>query len=166
MDDITIKTASVQDIWVIQSIIYETYPATYKDILSEQQITYMLDLLYSSATLKKQIEQEDHTYLIATEKETAIAIAAFSEVEESVYKLHKIYALPNQQGKGLGKLLINRVSEEIKKSGATALRLNVNRHNKAKSFYEHLGFAVVGEEDIDIGNGYFMNDHVMEKNIC
>jgi ribosomal protein S18 acetylase RimI-like enzyme len=165
MNDITIKAATVEDIGVIQSIIYQTYPATYKDILSAQQITYMIDLLYSTAMLQKQIEQEHHTYLIATKKETAIAFAAFSMVEENIYKLHKIYALPSQQGKGLGKLLINFVTEEIKKAGATAIRLNVNRHNKAKSFYEHLGFAVIYEEDIDIGNGYFMNDYVMDKKI-
>ena len=32
-------------------------------------------------------------------------------------------------------------------------------------FYEKLGFSVVGEEDIDIGQGYFMNDFVMEKKL-
>ncbi|MGZ8545109.1 MAG: GNAT family N-acetyltransferase, partial [Flavisolibacter sp.] len=49
--------------------------------------------------------------------------------------------------------------------GATVLRLNVNRNNSARSFYEKLGFEMIGEEDIDIGNGYFMNDYVMEKKI-
>jgi len=38
----------------------------------------------------------------------------------------------------------------------------VNRQNNAKNFYEKLGFVVIKEEDIDIGNGYFMNDYVME----
>ena len=34
-----------------------------------------------------------------------------------------------------------------------------------KEFYEKLGFTVIKEEDIDIGNGYLMNDYVMEKKI-
>ena len=79
-----------------------------------------------------------------------------------LYKLHKIYALPDQQGKGIGKFIINYISGEIKPIGATALQLNVNRYNKAKGFYEKLGFKVIGEEDIDIGNGYLMNDYIME----
>jgi hypothetical protein len=41
----------------------------------------------------------------------------------------------------------------------------VNRYNKAKGFYEKLGFKVIGKEDIDIGNGYLMNDYVMQLEI-
>ena len=55
------------------------------------------------------------------------------------------------------------VTEEIKTLGGVSLQLNVNRNNKAKEFYERQGFAVIKEEDIDIGNGYLMNDYVMEK---
>jgi ribosomal protein S18 acetylase RimI-like enzyme len=40
--------------------------------------------------------------------------------------------------------------------------VNVNRHNKALHFYEKYGFKIIREEDIDIGEGYFMNDYVME----
>jgi ribosomal protein S18 acetylase RimI-like enzyme len=53
----------------------------------------------------------------------------------------------------------------IKQKGATSLLLNVNRNNPTKGFYEKLGFTVIKEEDIDIGNGYFMNDYVMEKKV-
>ena len=43
------------------------------------------------------------------------------------------------------------------------LELNVNRHNDAFHFYTKLGFSISKEEDNDIGEGYFMNDYVMEK---
>lgn len=46
---------------------------------------------------------------------------------------------------------------------ATVLELNVNRQNKARIFYEKFGFVIVEEKDIPIGNGYFMNDYVMQK---
>jgi ribosomal protein S18 acetylase RimI-like enzyme len=39
--------------------------------------------------------------------------------------------------------------------------LNVNRNNKALGFYQKFGFVILREEDIDIGNGYFMNDYIM-----
>jgi len=67
--------------------------------------------------------------------------------------------------KGAGKKLIEYIILAIKKAGATALQLNVNRMNAAKIFYEKLGFTVLYEEDIAIGNGYFMNDYIMEKKI-
>jgi len=53
----------------------------------------------------------------------------------------------------------------MKIKGASSLQLNVNRNNNAKVFYEKIGFAVIKEEDIDIGNGYLMNDYVMEKKV-
>jgi ribosomal protein S18 acetylase RimI-like enzyme len=43
--------------------------------------------------------------------------------------------------------------------------LNVNRYNKARFFYEKLGFVIMKEEDIDIGSGYYMIDYVMEKKL-
>jgi hypothetical protein len=39
--------------------------------------------------------------------------------------------------------------------------LNVNKYNKAKFFYEKLGFTITKEEVIDIGNDYVMDDYVM-----
>ncbi len=162
---IEIRKAIPGDISTIQQITYATWPETYKTILSTEQVEYMLNLIYSREALTKQIKEEGHEFILAYENEVAIAFADYAPMQPGIYKLHKLYALRNQQGKGLGKLLINYIIEEIKPNGATALRLNVNRYNKARQFYEHLGFAVIYEEDIDIGNGYFMNDFVMEKKL-
>ncbi len=63
------------------------------------------------------------------------------------------------------KKLLETVETVAKSMGAENLILNVNRKNKAKTFYEKNGFAVVREEDIDIGKGYFMNDYIMEKTL-
>ncbi len=94
-----------------------------------------------------------------------MGFASYSPKQSGVfdcYRLHKLYVLPNQQGKGTGKLLIDFIIDEIKQAGATILELNVNRHNKALHFYNKIGFTIAREQDIDIGNGYFMNDYVME----
>ncbi|WP_298391912.1 GNAT family N-acetyltransferase, partial [Hydrotalea sp.] len=62
----------------------------------------------------------------------------------------------------MGKLLLQTVIDQAKGAGATSLILNVNRSNKAIAFYSKMGFQIVKEEDNDIGNGYFMNDFVMQ----
>ncbi len=93
-----------------------------------------------------------------------IGFASFSPKEEeiSVFHLYKIYVPPRQQGTGTGKMLLDYVINAIKKRGATALTLNVNRYNKARYFYEKRGFTIAHEVDIDIGEGYFMNDYIMK----
>jgi ribosomal protein S18 acetylase RimI-like enzyme len=162
--NIIIREAKKDDISLINAMAKKIWPVTYRAILSPEQLAYMLGLLYSPNALQKQFDS-GHNFLIAEEDDQPIAFADYSLLKDSIYKLHKIYVLPNQQGKGIGKLLIEHVIQKIKEQKATALLLNVNRFNKAKGMYERLGFTVIGEEDIDIGKGYFMNDYVMEKKL-
>ena len=160
----TIRKASSADASLIRDMAYEIWPETYSQILSKDQLEYMLGLFYNEQKLKTEIEQGVEFILIYEDVQPA-GFAAFSKTEPEVYKLHKIYVLPSQQGKGTGRFIIDEVIKAIKQVGAMALQLNVNRNNNAKLFYEKLGFVVIREEDIDIGNGYFMNDYVMEKKI-
>jgi GNAT superfamily N-acetyltransferase len=81
-----------------------------------------------------------------------------------VYKLQKLYLLPDLQGKGLGRALINAVEEKVLEEGGNVVELNVNRYNPARAFYEHLGFAFYKEEDIPIGE-FWMNDFIMRKDL-
>lgn len=159
-----IRKAFPSDIPLIRELALRIWPGTYQDILTSEQLDYMLDLFYSNKALQEQMEQQTD-FIIVNDGESPVGFASFGPIDPGVYKLHKIYVLPSQQGKGTGRFIIEYVISEVKSKGAHALQLNVNRHNKAKHFYEKLGFVVIKEEDIDIGNGYFMNDYVMEKRL-
>ncbi len=103
-----------------------------------------------------------HTFFLAEFAEEPVGFASFSASDEpGIFKLHKLYVKSGIQGRGLGRALINHILLELDALKATALELNVNRNNNARSFYEKLGFQVIREEDIDIGNDYWMNDYVM-----
>ena len=164
---IAIKPAGVNDLEVIHQLAYEIWPFAYSEILSAQQLKYMLEKIYSLSSLHHQVTVLKHQFIIALENEIPIGFASFSPHENNaaVYHLNKIYMLPQQQGKNIGKQILDYVINQIKKSGAASLHLNVNRNNKAFHFYEKQGFKIIREEDIDIGEGYFMNDYVMEKGI-
>jgi ribosomal protein S18 acetylase RimI-like enzyme len=156
-----IRKATQSDIPVIQKIAEITWQATYTSILSKEQLKYMLHLIYATEALEKQMRDGHHFYVLTEQTET-IGFIDVEKINDTKTKLHKIYLLPDQQGKNYGKLLINYAIEKAKENNSTALQLNVNRHNKAKNFYDKLGFRVKYEDDIDIGNGYFMNDYIME----
>ena len=159
-----IRNATTQDISLIRELTFKIWPQTYAAIISKEQIGYMLDMMYSETSLKKQMT-EGSQFLIAYDDNEPVGFAAYEETEPQLFKLHKIYVLPSQQGKGTGKFIIDRIIEKIKSQNAKALQLQVNRYNKAKGFYEKLGFSVLKEINLDIGGGYFMNDYVMEKRI-
>jgi ribosomal protein S18 acetylase RimI-like enzyme len=108
---------------------------------------------------------ENHEFVLVYEDEEPVAFASYSLIQPGVFKLHKLYVLNAAQGKGIGQSLLDALTKTMRAMNGRTLRLNVNRYNSARKFYEKLGFVVTGEEDIDIGNGYFMNDYVMEKSI-
>jgi diamine N-acetyltransferase len=158
-----IRPADLDDINIIGFLAQQIWPDTYGDILSAEQMKYMLKQIYSPRALRRQMVNEHQQFLIVEQAEEPIGFASWCAMPiPGVYKLHKLYVLPGRQGKGLGRTLLQFIFEAIRPDGAGKLRLNVNRYNKARQFYERMGFTVIGEEDIDIGHGYFMNDYVME----
>ena len=160
---ITLRKAKEADLPVIQAIGTTTYGPTYLALLGQEQIDYMLGQFYSIAALRKQLI-EGHVFLIAEDGSKDIAFASYSSYKQDhlVVKLHKLYVLPEAHGRGIGKFLINEVRDKAIELGAKGLVLNVNRYNKAKDFYEKAGFKIKETVDIEIGNGFFMNDYVME----
>lgn len=160
-----IRKATIHDIPLIRELAFAIWPQTYSELLSKEQINYMLNMMYSPASLQKQIEVDGCTFIFVYDDAEPVAFASYNEIEPQIWKLNKIYILPIQQGKGTGKFIINYILDEIKQQQAKALQLQVNRDNKAKDFYQKLGFKIIQTADFDIGNGFFMNDHVMELSI-
>jgi N-acetylglutamate synthase-like GNAT family acetyltransferase len=162
-EPLAIRPADLDDINTIGFLAQQIWPGTYGGILSPEQLQYMLNLIYSPASLRRQMVDERQQFLVVEQGEEAIGFASWSMLPEpGVFKLHKLYVLPGQQGKGLGRSLLQYIFDDIRPQGGKTLRLNVNRYNKARQFYERMGFTVVGEEDIPIGKDYFMNDYIME----
>lgn len=158
-----IKKATQADVEIIQKLAEEIWPVCYGDIISEEQLRYMLNLIYTPAALKAQIGK-GHQFVIAYQAKTPIGFASYSEKsfqELTTFRLHKIYVLTSLQTKGIGSSLLKYVITQSRKAGATVLELNVNKYNNARKFYEKKNFTIVKEEVIDIGNGYVMDDYVM-----
>jgi ribosomal protein S18 acetylase RimI-like enzyme len=162
-----LSEATIKDFKTIQEIANKTWPITYGEILSKEQLDYMMDLIYSEESLIKQIQKQEQLFYIAYDETSVLAFIAIEHnyKNESVTRIHKIYILPEAQGKGIGKSLIDAVQKLANENNSTSLSLNVNRFNKALAFYQKIGFEIIAEENIEIGNGYLMEDYVMEKQL-
>lgn len=160
-NSLQIRSATLTDIETIRQMAYETWPIAYADILSPKQLNYMLELMYNHNTLAEQM-QTGHQFFIAAKDNSNIGFAGCSATETTgVFKLHKLYVLPIAQKTGAGKALLKAVIQYVTAAGGKQLKLQVNRHNKAKHFYEYLGFSILYEQAFDIGEGYVMDDYVM-----
>jgi len=175
---IHIRNADTDDIPIISEIAYKTWPLAFGEILNQQQIDYMLEMMYSVASLTDQINIKGHRFLLSfiydlesTDNETGhreCRYIGYSSYEINFAgtgktKVHKIYILPRYQGSGCGKAMLKEIEKIALFNNNGILSLNVNRNNRAITFYKNFGFRIVTEENIDIGNGFLMEDYVMEK---
>jgi diamine N-acetyltransferase len=154
--------ASFSDIPVIRDIAEKTWWPTYSSILSSDQISYMLDVIYSPETLQRVMSDRSQAFILIRNDKKPVGFVAFGprENEPSVYKVHKLYVLPENHGRGYGKSLIDEVKRRLKTKDIKILDLNVARANPAKTFYEKIGFSVLMEEDIQLGP-YLLQDYIM-----
>lgn len=157
-----IYIADKKDVPIIQSLAEKTWWPTYTPIVPAEQIRYMLDEIYSSEALEEVMENGSQTFLIIKDEHGEQGFASFGmrKEDKQIFKLHKIYILPENHGKGYGKMLLTEIYKHVLQLGGSILDLNVKRDNPAKAFYERLGFQVIREEDVPIGP-YWMKDFVM-----
>jgi diamine N-acetyltransferase len=160
-----ISSASQLHIKTIQFIAHKTWFATYSATHSGEQLEYMLQKYYSIEALQDDITKKE--YFIFQNNAMCKGFMAIEHgyLNERVTKIHRLYVLPNFQGEGIGKEFIHFAEKEAKKKEVTFLQLNVNRKNKAQLFYEKMGFKIIETVDIPIGNGYLMEDFVLQKEL-
>lgn len=161
-----IREIKSDEVEIIHHLAHQIWPIAYRSILSNEQMSYMLNSMYNSKTLSNQLENGQRCAVYEIEN-NPIGFVCFEANYPTIGKMriHKLYILSHIQGGGYGRKLIEYVSHEAKLLGLTSLNLNVNRFNTAVEFYKKLGFKIMREEDIDIGNGYLMEDYFMELGI-
>lgn len=168
----TFRDATLQDVALIRSLADGVWQETYASILSPQQIEYMFDMMYSHENLTIQMRDKHHHFLIISHNDTPCAYISIEPLGEGRYNFQKIYARREVHGIGVGRYMIEQGVEWVRRAEAASQRygdivveLFVNRANPAVNFYRHMGFEIVNTRDYDIGNGFFMNDYIMELHI-
>ena len=185
---IHISKASGEDTMCIHNMAQVVFRHTYREILSPEQMEYMMDWMYSPANLQKQLD-EGHVYYIAYRDGkpcgyVSVQPEGIADDGRLLFHLQKIYVLPSEQGHGLGRALFDRAvahvrevahmqevaharevaggcTEECVEGCGARIELHVNRNNPSIGFYHHLGLRILRQGDFHIGNGYYMNDYIM-----
>ena len=160
-----IRKAAESDISAISELAERIWWPSYRNIISDEQISFMLNDMYSAESLKEQMGSGIE-FLIVEKENLPVAFAGYSltNTENQVYKLHKLYVLPTEQGRGTGRKLIEQVSSLATAKGGKILELNVNRGNPAHHFYSKIGFDIYQTVDINYHH-FVLNDYVMRKKL-
>jgi len=153
----------IEQLPIVIDLTKKIWPVAYGEILSKAQLDYMIDKFYNEPALRELIQKGHVFYLAQDENEKYVGFLSYElNCEPNKTKIHKIYVLPETQGTGLGRQFFELVKDKAIENNQNAIFLNVNKYNNAIHFYTKLGFVKLKDEVIDIGNGYVMDDYVME----
>lgn len=155
----SIKTTKFKEVQLLASEIWKD---NYKGIISQEQIDYMLNMMYNSQRLQQDLD-EGYQWELIYHNDSLIGYLAYVIKKNNRVFLSKIYLKTSAQGLGIGKKSLNRIKEYAKLNGCTSVYLTVNKDNKkGVRAYNNAGFNIIDDEVTDIGNGYVMDDYVFE----
>lgn len=166
MDQVTITRLAEADIDILIPLAYRIWHLHYPAIISVEQIDYMLERGYTPQVIRDEMHNRGVIWLVIRSGDVMVGFASLGPHAPQTMKLHKLYLLPEYHGAGIGARALAEVEQIARDNAATALVLNVNRHNaKAIRAYERAGWHVAEEIVADIGNGYVMDDYLMKKGL-
>ncbi|MDO5398541.1 MAG: GNAT family N-acetyltransferase [bacterium] len=142
----------------------EIWHEHFTSIIGEAQVEYMLEHFQSSAAMQEQVRNDGYSYYCVCDGGEVCGYCAICPHEDYMY-LSKFYMRADFRRKGIGRKMMDFIAGETKKAGLPKIRLNVNKYNFAIDVYKRLGFSITADEVNDIGNGFVMDDYVMEKNV-
>ncbi|MCL6265338.1 GNAT family N-acetyltransferase [Flagellimonas myxillae] len=155
---------STEDFKTISELARNIWTQHYTPIIGEQQVTYMLDKFQSSAAIEGQVKN-GYSYFLLQYEQVPVGYFAF-RVDEDFLFLSKIYVQSSHRGKGVGRRAIEFMKTRVKELNLKKIRLTVNKYNSNSiKAYEKIGFINVDSVVQDIGNGFVMDDYVLEKKI-
>ncbi len=149
-----------ETISLLQNLAKEIQIPYFTPMIGEAQITYMLELFLSENAIQEQLTKGYQYRLVWRDGELCGYFGVCPEKDRLF--LSKFYLKEDVRGKGIGRAMMEevcRIGEGLK-----AVYLTVNKHNKGPiAVYQKLGFSIIDSVETDIGNGYIMDDYIMEK---
>ncbi|MBE6879386.1 MAG: GNAT family N-acetyltransferase [Ruminococcaceae bacterium] len=154
-----------ENISLLSLLAKSIWAECYSEILSDGQIEYMTDKYLSPKAVSQQIENDNYEYYFIKDEKDIVGFTAFS-VKDNALFLSKLYVKKEYRRKGYAGFVMEYLEKRCKEAKLPYiwLTVNVNNHNAINS-YKKRGFYTFKDECTDIGNGYFMDDHFMKKEI-
>ncbi len=141
-------------------IWHEHFPG----IISVEQVDYMVDRFQSVPSISDQIHNQGYTYFFIMNNRDVVGYVGIRGDSDRLF-LSKLYIKKDCRGKGYSRSVINMLEDICVGHGYHSIWLTVNKNNTSTiRIYEILGFITTHPQETVIGNGYMMDDFVMEKN--
>ena len=156
---VKVEEGEIPQLAKLASEIWHEY---WQDILTPDQIEYMIENFQSVNAIEKQIDEENYSYCFIRENNLNAGYFGIANKENYMF-LSKLYISKDYRHKGLGKSAFEKVKELTKAENLSTIRLTVNKYNTDTiNTYKHWGLEITDAVVTDIGSGFVMDDYIME----
>lgn len=157
-----IQVEKCSDIGHVEALAQTIWNEYFTPIIGRLQVVYMLDKFQSRKAIQSQISTGYEYYLVQSETEYVGYTALVPDNNKMM--VSKLYTANASRGQGVGKAMLKQIESRCVLENIGTIWLTVNKHNDSSiSWYKHHGFRIVDSVKADIGNGFFMDDYIMEK---
>ena len=175
MGGIDFRAMTPDDVAPVADLARAIWNRHYPSIITQAQIDYMLGERYNPERLMVELGMREVFWELAWVEGR---LAGFSSTIDlalkdangangaNELKLDKLYVDVAMHRQGVGGALMGRAVARAKSLGREALVLAVNKRNeKAIAAYRKHGFEVRESVRVDIGQGFVMDDFIMQRTI-
>ena len=159
-----LKVKTLEEIQVVCDIADEIWHEHFTPIIGIDQVEYMINKFQSFNAIKEQIDS-GYEYYLFNYKGEFVGYTGIKKEDLSLF-LSKIYVKKEYRGNKIAKDAMKFMIELCKTMSLEKIWLTVNKYNdNTIAAYEKIGFIKTRMQKADIGNGFFMDDYIMEKAI-
>ncbi|MEK3837034.1 GNAT family N-acetyltransferase [Paenibacillus sp. FSL R7-0128] len=144
----------------------EIWHEHYVSIITVAQIDYMIGKFQSVPAITDQIHHQGYEYYLIHNGEGSTAGYMSAREEEGKLFLSKFYISKEYRGRSYASQALAFLEKLCQDRNLTHIWLTVNRDNESSiAVYKKKGFRTLRGQMADIGNGFVMDDFIMEKEI-
>ena len=155
------KATTEEDLHKIAELAEIIWHQHFTPIIGKEQVIYMVDKFQSFPALKEQLTSGYEYYRIFDQDDFCGYCGIHPE--NGKLFLSKLYLKKEARGRHLASQTFDFLKQLCRERGLSAIWLTCNKHNdNTLAVYRHLGFKTVDTQVADIGNGFVMDDYIME----
>lgn len=160
------QVTSKADIKIVAILAHKIWNQHYVPIIGKEQVDYMVAKFQSEEAITNQLQEGYQYFLIEHKNMPSGYLALVPDTSNKKMMISKIYVDRDYRGLQLGSKLLKFTIEKAKTENFKTVWLTVNKNNvNSIQWYQKKEFEIKDKIVIDIGNGFIMDDYLLEKSV-
>lgn len=157
----TIPAETDTQIQEVATLAFTIWNEHFVPIIGQAQVDYMIAKFQSYPALKEQLKN-NYEYFLFELDNSFIGYMGIHKEKESLF-LSKLYILHTARNKGIARKALHFLKDLCRSYNLHRIWLTCNKYNEhTLAVYKHLGFQIAATQEVNIGEGYIMDDYILE----